>query len=376
VVEITDEIEIALLEGVKFIFGHFSYAAIEPLAKDVQVFTLLRHPVSRVRSVYRFWRTQSPEQQQSSAARFAVHLAHQLNFREFLECDHPLITSATRNEMCKALAGDVATTDQRDEFLALTELASARLSAMPFGIVEQLEQSLRLLSRQLRLNLEDMLHKNVTPDNATVVERAPTVLEETLARNAADLILFRSATEILNNRLLNLHIAQLYNDIGESALTPMRPEEDGSFVWDAVMPIRGTNWQERETLAEGATYRWTSVPESMVLLPNPFDGQIFTIRVFVLFFNDHGLLQHAGPLHGRKSLQFKLDTHAIEAVQIEAHDDAAEYFFTVSPSKKGRRWLSLSICSNYGVRPSLYGSPDTRPLASAVTSITLSPKIN
>ncbi len=361
------DVEIAVADGKRLICGHFPYPAVDGLRAEVVPFTMLRDPVDRIVSLYRFWRTQDIGAAQGTAARFACNLARALDFDAFIECEHPLIVSATRNEMCKTLCALPG--DQIDAGL-LYPSAKISLDGMPFGLVNRMQDSLRLLSHRLGLHLIEPICLNASDPEylpmATSEQR-----ERILRRNLADVALFDHASRIFDRAIQQLEVEQLYRALGDRALTPVRSNERGQFRWDAAMSVSGTGLNDREALADGTCYRFTSGPETIVYLPNHMGGNAFSIEIVVAFFNNDALLNQFGIVDPLEALSFALNDEMLAVSTSPACTSGTTYIMPVPASDQRGPILQLAMRSAYGLPPSLFGSPDRRNLLAAVSSITI-----
>lgn len=364
--EITADVEVAVAEGKRLICGHFPYAAIAPLRHEVTPFTVLRHPIDRIVSLYKFWRVQDPDRAGGPAARFACALARNLDFDRFLASDHPLIVSATRDEMCKSLAAPNTANTIADRLGS----ASANLAAMSFGLVEDMPRTLRLLSQRLRINLLDDVRLNTT-QHLPELSLSCAQREFLMRLNIGDIALYDDATTRFSAAIRRSEIETTYRDIGARALCPMQPDDRGNFHWDAASPVSGTGWNDRETLADGSCYRFSSSPETIAYLPNHLPGRPFTLRVNVAFFNRDALIDRTGEVDPHHALSFTLDDTPLEAHTTCSQTTGVTYDIAIPAPGRHEPILQLALRSRYGIAPSVFGSPDTRNLLAAVRSISL-----
>jgi hypothetical protein len=361
------DVEIALAEGKRLICGHFHYPVIAGLRDAVMPFTLLRDPVDRIVSLYRFWRTQDTGTGPMTAGRFACNLARALDFDDFIECDHPLIVSATRDEMCKTLRAPDAGVSDPD---MLFPSARKTLDGMPFGIASRMTESLRLLSHRLGLNMASPIRLN-TSDPSLLAIPTPEQRERIIRRNLADTALYDHATREFDRALQQLDVAQLYQTFGDRALTPLIADDNASFHWDASMPVSGMGWNQRESLADGTCYRFTSGTETTLHFPNPMRGQAFTMEVQVAFFHSNALLNHLGKVDALEALSFAINDRPLGLSISPACTSGTRYVLAVPALPEAGPVLQLSIRSPYGLSPSLFGSPDRRDLLAAISSIAI-----
>jgi hypothetical protein len=138
------------------LFGHISRRDVAEHCPDRVPMTLLRDPVDRILSWYRFLkqnhRPTLPLRKVTGAnsAAEAITLAHHLSLEDFLQVDHPHVVQNIDNRIAWQL-GDDASVDKRTLTLVeATAQAEAFLAAMPFvGHLETLAEDASRLRRVL-----------------------------------------------------------------------------------------------------------------------------------------------------------------------------------------------------------------------------------
>ena len=370
--EIAGDIDVALAEGKRLICGHFPYAAVAHLHGEVDIVTMLRDPVARIVSLYKFWRSREPGSAGGSASEFACRIARALPFEEFVACAHPLIVSATSDETCKALVGHASQAPGGLDPVERFQIARMTLDGVAFGLVEDMPLSMRLLSRRLRLNLLDDVHVNRT-DHLPGLEVSAAARAAIMANNQGDAMLYSHARRRMRHMAEQAEIAELHGEIGDLALTAMQADDQGRFHWDAGMRLSGTDWHEREVLSDGSYYRFTSAPHSIAYLPNPLAGRRGTLSVEALFFNMSGLLDATGPVSPADSMEFLVNGAPAATRARRLGETGAVFDVDIKGTAAEAPFLTVMLRSLYGVSPSLFGSPDTRSLAAAIRSMRLSP---
>ena len=364
------EVEDALAANCRLISGHFSFEAIAALQDQVLPFTMLRDPVARVVSLYRFWRIQEPHHVSGAAAQFACALAKSLSFDAFLACEHPLIVSATRDEMCKALCAGRADEAEQPDGASLFLQAKATLDTIPFGLVERMRESLQLLSHRLGVQLIEPIRLNRT-DMADFEPPTCEQREIIIRNNLGDMALYDHARRYFNNALQKLELDLLFRSLGDRALTPLTAVSDSHYRWDAAMPVSGTGWNDRESLGDSTCYRFTSSPETTIYFPNHFPDGDFNVIVRVAFFYRDPLVGRSGPVAPEHSLQFELNDQKIGSKLANRMFDEIHFNVHIDRQELKDPILKFSIKSNYGLKPSIFGSPDCRNILAAIRSITL-----
>ena len=370
--DLAGDIDIAIAEGKRFICGHFPYAAVAHLGDEIDLVTMLRDPVRRIASLYKFWRGRDPARAGGSASEFACRVAQALSFEEFVACTHPVIASATQDEMCKALVGHVSQAPDGLDAAERFQWARDSLGRMAFGLVDEMAASMRVLSRALRLNLLDEVHVNRT-DHMPELEISEAARETILRNNQGDTMLHTHAECLFQQRVKRARIAELHRDIGDRALTSMVADDRGSHHWDASMRLSGTDWNDRESLPDGSCYRFTSAPESVIHLPNPFHGLPSTLTVEVAFFNQAGMLDCGGAVPPSESLGFEVNGARVTASARRLGEAGEVFTVPIDRAMGNAPFLTVALKSRYGISPSVFGSPDQRNLAAAVRSMRLSP---
>lgn len=370
--DLAGDIDVALAEGKRFICGHFPYAAVTHLGEEIDIVTMLRDPVRRVASLYRFWRGSDPARAASSAGEFACRVARALSFEEFVACAHPAIASATQDEMCKSLIGHASQTPEGLDAAERFQWARDSLNRMAFGLVEEMATSLRVLSRQLRLNLLDEVHVNRFAEGSDL-DISMAARETILRNNQGDVMLYGYAEQAFERRVKRAEIAQLHREIGDRALSAMVSDDRGSHYWDAGMRLSGTDWNDRESLPDGSCYRFTSTPESVIHLPNARPNRTSTLTVEVVFCHAEAMIDCRGHVPASECLAFEVNGTRVTAAARPVGDAGAMFSFPVDRVAAEAPFLTVTLKSPYGLEPRVFGSPDKRRLGAAVRSIRMSP---
>ena len=163
-------------------------------------FAILRHPIARVFSLFRFLR-RAPE---AELARLG--LAPGFDFPAFIDSRHPELFAQVNNGMTRLLCNDTALHDPRRlEFWqeqcppATVQSAVDTLSAMPFGLAEHMEDTERLLRQGWNLRTKlDIGNENTTGQLG--VEEDVATIGAIVARNQADLTLYDRAAALFHTR--------------------------------------------------------------------------------------------------------------------------------------------------------------------------------
>src|SRR5581483_2859984 len=134
------------IQDIDCLAGHFPIHAFAKCLDMFRPFTILRDPVDRVMSLFRFLK-RAP---QSETER--LELREGFGFDDFIESRVPENYAQTRNSMCRILCGDAEISDpsaaafwQPRDPGSLVDQALATLRAIDFGLVEDMQSTLALL---------------------------------------------------------------------------------------------------------------------------------------------------------------------------------------------------------------------------------------
>lgn len=353
----------------KFVSGHIPFSVVQRHLDETYCFTILRNPISRVISLYEFWRSFDPADFEGLEESASVMHAKKLSLEEFVACRHPLVREEASNGMCKMLSSSGDIYGRSADETALFEDARKNLDALHFGVTEDMEKTYQLLGIETGLNLQNDVHLNVFRNekyDAISAREVQAILEQ----NRADSRLFAYAVDSLRRRHQDQQVEIQIALHGRSVLSPLRKLDGGRFSWDATQRLCGANWHEHEMWNAEVPYRFTSgSSESSIYFDNPFDGD-FVVRVFVLFFAQD---QFCEPL---QSVQLKINNLTVP-VEATLSDEGGAILQAKLSQKLGQntRTLKLSLVSTYGFVPqlALTDSVDRRCLFAAVTGIDLYP---
>ncbi len=207
---------------VRCLAGHFPVHAFAERWERFQAFTMLRHPVDRVVSLFWFLR-RSPE---DVLARMGLTPGFSLD--EFLAGEVPELFAQTRDGMCRMLCGDPTRSDPghpafwRPQVSAVAPAAAA-LERMGFGLVEEMGASLRLVAAEMGApfalpnHAENVSSRLATPPTSGQMRRIVDL-------NTADLALYEMARRRFQRRVA-VHAAR-----GADG-SPPRPDA----VWKAEL---------------------------------------------------------------------------------------------------------------------------------------------
>ena len=123
----------------RFFSGHFTAASLDKISDNKFSFTVLRNPNDRIVSLYYFWRRHSDEIIETEdlvGGRVARSVS---GLKEFLSLDAPVPRNHIRNEMTRALAGNIYT-EKYDRYYEINN--GKRVPIEKFEIVRRAVQTL------------------------------------------------------------------------------------------------------------------------------------------------------------------------------------------------------------------------------------------
>lgn len=207
--EVVAEIVATRLDGLSCLAGHLPMYAMAPHLPRFRPFTLLREPVARVFSFYRFLR-RAPA---ADLAEMGLHPG--FSFDEFIASRHHGVFEQVNNGMCRMLTDDIRMSDPNSSLFwridpepAHAERALAMLDRLDVGLVEDMLRTRQLL--QTRWNLPYALDEYV--ENATVRdEPEPDLaqLQMVMRRNLLDMALYQRAAATFRARVADLRGSSL-----------------------------------------------------------------------------------------------------------------------------------------------------------------------
>lgn len=188
------------LDQIACLAGHLPMHLMAPHLERFRPFTLLREPVARVFSLYRFLR-RAPE-----ANLTEMGLRPGFGFEEFIASRRLGVFEQVNNGMCRMLTDDSRLLDpDSDLFWRIdpepehAERALAMLERLDFGLVEDMQRTRHLF--QARWNLPRPVDEY--RENFTVLdEPEPSMahLQLVIRRNMLDLALYQRATALFHAR--------------------------------------------------------------------------------------------------------------------------------------------------------------------------------
>lgn len=189
------------LDSLSCVAGHLPVHYFHPYLAQFQAFTLLRNPVARVLSLFRFL------QRASEAELQRVGLAPRFTFDAFIESRAPGLYGQTNDGMCRLLCGDARVNDPNaPEFRsvadmpAVLEQALETLESLDFGIVENMAGTREIVRAAWRIPFPlDEYVKNATERGGS--EDSVLNIRRIVQRNTLDIALYEKATALFAERL-------------------------------------------------------------------------------------------------------------------------------------------------------------------------------
>lgn len=192
------------IQDIDCLVGHFPIHKFANCLDGFRPFTILRDPVDRVMSLFRFFK-RSPR---SEIERFG--LTEGFGFDDFIESRVPHNYIQTRNAMCRMLCGDAETNDpsaaafwQPRDPGALVDQALATLRAIDFGLVEDMRSTRALLQHAwaTKFNLGEY-RENAT--GAPGAEWTARNIQRIVDLNTLDVALYHEAKVLFYARVRNV----------------------------------------------------------------------------------------------------------------------------------------------------------------------------
>ena len=199
------------IQDIDCLVGHFPIHVFAKHLDTFRPFTILRDPVDRVMSLFRFLK-RAP---QSETER--LELREGFGFDDFIESRVPEIYAQSRNLMCRMLCGDEEMSDPlaaafwepRDP-AALVHQALATLRAIEFGLLEDMQSTLTLAQHFCATNFNlDEYRANAT--DAPGAEWTAHNIHRIVDLNTLDVALYHQAKVLFSTRVRDASV------LGQSA---------------------------------------------------------------------------------------------------------------------------------------------------------------
>jgi len=192
------------IQDIDCLVGHFPIHVFAKHLDTFRPFTILRDPVDRVMSLFRFLK-RAP---QSETER--LELREGFGFDDFIESRVPEIYAQTRNLMCRMLCGDEEMSDPltaafwqpRDQG-ALVDQALATLRSIDFGLLEDMQSTLTLAQHfcATKFNLGEY---RTNASDAPGAEWTAHNIHRIVDLNTLDVALYHQAKVLFYTRVRNV----------------------------------------------------------------------------------------------------------------------------------------------------------------------------
>jgi hypothetical protein len=189
------------LSTIACLAGHLPLHLLGGLLDQFSPFTVLRDPVERVLSLYRFLKAGDPAEHRR------LGLSANFSLTEFVESKHPELHGQVNDGMTRFLCGIVEFNDpdswqfwEHGADLSPLRYALANLKRIDFGFTDDMRQLLMLARRRWAIPYElGEYRENPTAQNSA--GETPGDIHRIVTRNAMDLTLYRQAKAIYRARL-------------------------------------------------------------------------------------------------------------------------------------------------------------------------------
>jgi hypothetical protein len=192
--------------------GHFPVSALGERRNTLRIFTVLRHPVDRVMSLYRFLRHRSAEE----LAQLGLNKG--FSFDAFLASRSPELFGQIRNGMCRLLCSSPEMSDHESENFwrmpvsaAIVESALETVKSANFGLMEDMVATLKLLQNAVRAPLDLVEHFENRSDEPGP-EWTTRNVTQLVELNCADMGLYHEATRVFERRTSTLDRRNMRQD--------------------------------------------------------------------------------------------------------------------------------------------------------------------
>ena len=189
------------LHDISCVVGHLPLHVVRHHLGRFRACTMLREPVARVFSLYRFLR-RAPLAEQKR-----LGLPPNFSFPDFITCTTPELVAQINNGMCRMLSGDATASDPEGvlttsypDTAGMLDHAIETLRRIDFGLVEAMDASRDLLARQWGItDKPDAAWENTTDKTDASITVAD--LQSVIRRNQLDLALYAWAAAEFPSRI-------------------------------------------------------------------------------------------------------------------------------------------------------------------------------
>lgn len=298
------------LSRYRYLRGHDNCS--ELLSDGFKWITVLREPVSRIKSLYRYWQRSQQDIKASPKARRRFALSNTLSLDELLALDDKHIHHAFHNFMCKVLVPTFPV--RRYEQMSdeqLLESACGALDRMScVGLTERFDDFMRLLCYTMGWVPPTVVQRLNVARNRNDSQSVPVATESVERAVRLDRVLYEHARGIFERQYARM-VQDLFDLPAGNALPPEITDQEITNRIDAraraalversrgsrlpstariamAEPIRGNGWLQREGLDVGRIYRWTGPGRfaSLDLLITPAEQYIIELRIISVIHDE------------------------------------------------------------------------------------------
>ena len=248
------------IQDIDCLVGHFPIHAFAKCLDMFRPFTILRDPVDRVMSLFRFLK-RAP---QSETER--LELREGFGFDDFIESRVPENYAQTRNLMCRMLCGDAEMSDplaaafwQPRDPGALVDQALATLRAIDFGLVEDMQSTLALAQHACatKFNLGEY-HTNAS--GVPGAEWTAHNIQRIVDLNTLDVALYHEAKVLFYTRVRNVSAFGRMSADGTPSLSVLRVQPGHEISVNDIPGRRGFHEFE-----PGGGFAWLAANQTVLI---------------------------------------------------------------------------------------------------------------
>ena len=226
------------IQDIDCLVGHFPIHVFAKHLDTFRPFTILRDPVDRVMSLFRFLK-RAPKRETER-----LELRKDFGFDDFIESRVPEIYAQSRNLMCRMLCGDEEMSDPlaaafwepRDP-AALVHQALATLRAIEFGLLEDMQSTLTLAQHFCATNFNlDEYRANAT--DAPGAEWTAHNIHRIVDLNTLDVALYHQAKVLFSTRVRDASVLGQSGD-GTSSVSVLRVQPGQKISVNDIPGRRG-----------------------------------------------------------------------------------------------------------------------------------------
>jgi hypothetical protein len=215
------------IQDIDCLVGHFPIHVFANHLNIFRPFTILRDPVDRVMSLFRFLK-RAP---QSETER--LELREGFGFADFIESRVPEIYAQTRNLMCRMLCGDEAMSDPLGDAFwqpgdpgALVDQALATLKVIDFGLLEDMQSTL-ILAQHFCATKFNLGEYRTNVSDAPGAEWTARNIHRIVDLNTLDVALYHQAKLLFSRRVCDAPVlGQSANGTASVSVLRVQPAQE------------------------------------------------------------------------------------------------------------------------------------------------------